>query len=140
MANAEMRQHLCTLSRCTSLSSARPPADSIRSAASVLPLKENVMNRKVKSPQLSRSVALRYIRQSITRDASDKDSPERQRANIQRVCDLHGWTPEGYVDAEGHKSGTKEINRPGWLALKARLGDPDIAALVANDLSRLHRK
>jgi hypothetical protein len=33
-----------------------------------------------------------------------------------------------------------EKNRPGWLALKARLGDPDVIALVANDLSRLHRK
>lgn len=32
----------------------------------------------------------------------------------------------------------------GWrlqeLALKARLGDPDVTALVANDLARLHRK
>src|SRR5215213_8393403 len=33
-----------------------------------------------------------------------------------------------------------EKNRPGWLALKARLDDSDVVALVANDLSRLHRK
>ena len=33
-----------------------------------------------------------------------------------------------------------EKNRPGWLALKARLNDPDVIALVANDLARLHRK
>ena len=44
------------------------------------------------------------------------------------------------MDADGHKTGTKEKNRPGWLAVKARLGDPDVVALVANDLSRLHRK
>ncbi|NLF75600.1 MAG: recombinase family protein, partial [Chloroflexi bacterium] len=87
-----------------------------------------------------RVVALCYIRQSYTRDASDTNSPERQRANIQTVCDRNGWIPEWYEDAAGHKSGREVKNRPGWLALKERLGDPDIVALVANDLSRLHRK
>ncbi|CAG1008909.1 hypothetical protein ANRL4_03954 [Anaerolineae bacterium] len=89
---------------------------------------------------LPRTVALCYIRQSMTRDANDMNSPERQRANIQTICDQHGWTPEWYMDADGHKSGRHEKNRPGWLALKARLGDPDVAALIANDTSRLHRK
>ncbi|MEO1443625.1 MAG: recombinase family protein, partial [Chloroflexota bacterium] len=88
----------------------------------------------------NRHVALCYIRQSYTRDANDTNSPQRQRANIQAVCDRYGWTPEWYVDAEGHKSGRNEKNRPSWLALKARLGDPDVVALVANDLARLHRK
>src|SRR5258706_13125735 len=41
---------------------------------------------------------------------------------------------------DGHQSGTKEMNRPGWLALKARVTDKDIVAVVANDLSRFHRK
>src|SRR5437773_114567 len=68
------------------------------------------------------------------------DSPERQRANIQAACEQHGWKPEWYEDVEGHRSGTSEKNRPGWLALKRRLPDPDVTALVANDLSRLHRK
>ena len=86
-----------------------------------------------------RVVALCYIRQSYTRDASDTNSPERQRANIQTVCDRNGWLPEWYEDAEGHKSGREVKNRPGWLALRQRLGDPDVVALVANDLSRLHR-
>lgn len=98
------------------------------------------MPRMIKSSQVPRTIALCYIRQSFTRDASDTESPERQRNNIQRICDKYGWTPEWYQDAEGHKSGTKESNRPGWLALKPRLADPDVAALVANDLSRLHRK
>jgi hypothetical protein len=53
----------------------------------------------------NRHVALCYIRQSYTRDANDTNSPQRQRANIQAVCDRYGWTPEWYVDAEGHKSG-----------------------------------
>ncbi len=87
-----------------------------------------------------RHVALCYIRLSLTRDESDLDSPERQRANILAACQKHGWTPEWYEDTDGHRSGTKEKNRPGWLALKARLGDPDVAAVVANDLARLHRK
>src|SRR4051812_9466692 len=89
---------------------------------------------------IKRTTALCYIRQSFTRDSTDMNSPERQRANIQAVCDRNGWIPEWYQDADGHKSGRSEKNRPNWLALKARLGDPDIIALVANDTSRLHRK
>src|SRR5258708_931306 len=109
------------------------------------------MSSKKSSPAL-RTVALCYIRQSITRKIRDDDnpnqpiiyldmdSPERQRDNIERVCQAKGWTPEWYQDAEGHKSGTKEHNRPGWLALQERLKDTDIVAVVANDLARLHRK
>ncbi len=89
---------------------------------------------------VERQVALCYIRQSLTRDKDDTNSPERQRANIQAVCERNGWIPEWYEDAKGHRSGRSEKNRPQWLALKARLGDPDVIALVANDLSRLHRK
>ncbi len=89
---------------------------------------------------LERVVALCYIRLSLTRDESDLDSPDRQRANILSVCQKHGWLPEWYEDTEGHRSGTQEKNRPGWLTLKTRLQDPDIAAVVANDLARLHRK
>jgi len=110
--------------------------------------------------QAERKIALCYVRQSFTREdklsadrkpendtgdseserGSDLNSPKRQRANIQAVCDRNGWIPEWYQDAEGHKSGTNEKNRPGWLALKQRLNDPDVIALVGNDLSRLHRK
>jgi DNA invertase Pin-like site-specific DNA recombinase len=68
------------------------------------------------------------------------DSPERQRANIEGVLRAKGYIPEWYTDAEGHKSGTKEHNRPGWLSLQQRLKDPDVAAVIANDLARLHRK
>jgi len=87
-----------------------------------------------------RHVALCYVRQSFTRNPEDMDSPERQRANIAAICERNGWAAEFYEDTDKHKSATKESNRPGWLALKARLGDPDVAALVANDLARLHRK
>jgi len=98
------------------------------------------MPRKRRRKQTNRHIALCYVRLSWTKDESDANSPERQKDNIQRICDQHGWTPEWYEDTDGHKSATSEKNRPAWLALKARLGDPDIIALVANDLSRLHRK
>ncbi len=99
-------------------------------------------NKKRTRVTIPRTVALCYIRQSFTRsgEPDDLNSPERQRANIQAACDRNGWTPEWYEDVGGHRSGRSEKNRPQWLALKARLGDPDIIALVANDLSRLHRK
>lgn len=96
--------------------------------------------RKNQSTPVTRDVALCYVRLSYTRDDHDMDSPERQRANIQVACEQHGWKTEWYQDIEGHRSGTSEKNRPGWLALKKRLEDPDVVALVANDLSRLHRK
>src|SRR5690349_24557711 len=92
------------------------------------------------TPAIPRIIALCYIRKSWTRDEKDSISPERQRAHIQAICDKNDWQPEWYEDVEGHRSGMEEKNRPGWLALKARLGDPDVVALIANDLSRLHRK
>jgi DNA invertase Pin-like site-specific DNA recombinase len=86
-------------------------------------------------------VALCYVRKSYVRKdkAADQVSPTRQRDMIETLCRARGWTPEFYIDAEGHRSGTTE-QREQWQALKARLHDPDVAALVAYDLSRLHRK
>lgn len=93
-----------------------------------------------KSSQIERNVALCYVRKSWTRDEKDAISPERQRANIEAVCSRNGWIIEWYEDTTGHRSGMHEKNRPGWLALKARMSDPDVVAIVANDLARLHRK
>lgn len=98
------------------------------------------MAPKKNPDQTEPNIALCYIRQSRTQDEEDTNSPERQRANIQMVCDKFGWTPEWYSDTEGHKSGRHVKNRPEWLALNARIGDPDVVALIANDLARLHRK
>jgi DNA invertase Pin-like site-specific DNA recombinase len=97
------------------------------------------MNYKKSQQPIQRKVALCYIRLSMTKDASDLTSPQRQRANIQAACDKHGWIPEWYEDAKGHKSATKEDNRPAWLALKARIKDPDVAAIVVNEQSRAMR-
>src|SRR5664279_5258907 len=127
---------------CTIVSSARPTADSSMSVAGVLPIlgSESVMVRQPRSSATNRTVALCYIRKSWTRDEKDAISPERQRNNIQAICDAHNWIPEWYQDTEGHRSGMHEKNRPEWLRLKSRLNDSDVVALVANDLARLHRK
>ncbi len=85
-------------------------------------------------------IALCYIRLSLTRDDNDKNSVDRQKSNIEAICQQKGWIPEWYEDADGHKSGRSEKGRHAWLSLKKRFGDPDVVALVANDLSRLHRK
>jgi DNA invertase Pin-like site-specific DNA recombinase len=92
------------------------------------------------SIKAERTVALCYIRKSWTREKKDEISPKRQRHHIETICKANGWTPEWYEDVIGHRSGMYEKNRPGWLALKARLNDPDVVALIANDLARLHRK
>ena len=86
------------------------------------------------------NVALCYVRQSYTRDANDMTSPERQRANIERVVEQNGWVAEWFEDVDGHKSGRYVKNRPGWLSLLKRLSAGNVKVLVANDLSRLHRK
>jgi DNA invertase Pin-like site-specific DNA recombinase len=93
---------------------------------------------KIQQPTV-RNVALCYVRQSVTRNIDDRTSPERQRANIQAACDRYGWVAEWYEDASGHKSATKEENRPAWIALKSRLKDGDVVAIVVNEQSRAMR-
>lgn len=92
------------------------------------------------SSRVPRKIALCYIRLSYTKDDSDRQSPERQKANIQRICDREGWIPEWYIDADGHKSGREVKNRPGWQELEKRLQDPDVVGLISNDSGRMHRK
>ena len=98
------------------------------------------MPRKSARPAVERNVALVYIRQSFTKDENDKASPERQMALAEARVAQEGWQMEVYTDVDGHKSGRFVTNRPGWLEMKQRLGDPDVAVVVAYDLARLHRK
>ena len=88
----------------------------------------------------SSKIALCYVRLSQSRDGDDAVSPERQRANILAKCRERGYIPEWYEDVDGHKSGREVKNRPGWQALRKRLTDPDVVALIGNDLARFHRK
>ena len=85
-----------------------------------------------------RRVALCYVRKSITQAAADRVSPERQRSGCEAEAEAHGWTPEVYEDAEGHRSGRTE-DRPAWQALKAQLGRPDVVAIIAESLARASR-
>src|SRR5260221_4293564 len=98
------------------------------------------MPKKARTSTLPRNIALCYVRQSYTRNATDMDSPERQKANIEALCMSREWIPEFFTDAEGHKSAFYEENRPGWLSLKERIADPDVIAIVANDPNRIHRR
>ena len=98
------------------------------------------MSQHPVSPQSKqRTTALCYIRNSWANASKAFHSADLQRVNILAVCRENGWTPEWYEDTDGHRSAMHEANRPGWLALKERIGDPDVIALVTNDLSRLHR-
>jgi len=88
----------------------------------------------------SERIALCYVRLSWTREGDDNQSPDRQRANISRKCQEDGLTPIWFEDVDGHKSGREVSNRPGWKSLVSHLDHPNVVAVVANDLSRLHRK
>lgn len=83
--------------------------------------------------------AVGYIRQSVTKNENDMTSPERQEANIRKIAEKYDLELELYSDAKGHKSGTKEENREGWLALKERLSDQDVTTVIVNDQSRAMR-
>ena len=98
------------------------------------------MSPKRKRALVERKTALIYIRQSVTKDENDKASPDRQRLLAEARVKEARWEAEWYEDTEGHKSGRFVNNRPGWLELKKRMADPDVAAIVAYDLARLHRK
>ena len=96
-----------------------------------------------KSPKRStteRKVALCYIRLSHNPNGEESASPEVQRDNCARKCAEHDWIPEWYSDDKGSHSGRFVTNRPQWQELDKRLSDPDVAALVVNDLARAHRK
>jgi DNA invertase Pin-like site-specific DNA recombinase len=97
------------------------------------------MSPKKSQPAVTRNVAVGYVRLSYCRKGEDSASPERQEANIRDICQRYGWIPEIKYNVDGHHSGTSEEKRPGWLEVKTRLLDPDVVALVGNDLSRLHR-
>lgn len=82
-----------------------------------------------------RHVALGYTRSAF---AGDSSKIAEQRANIEAYCLRKGWIPEWYSD-EG-KRGMSDMEKTEWAKLEKRLSDPDVVAVVANDLSRILRK
>lgn len=87
----------------------------------------------------SRSTALLYIRKSLVKSTqSDPASPELQERECRARATQHGWVPELFTDVEGHNSG-KTDRRDGWQSLRARLHDPDIAAVIVYAWNRAFR-
>jgi DNA invertase Pin-like site-specific DNA recombinase len=97
------------------------------------------MPRKTTSDTAARTVALCYLRKSVVRGDAEYGSVEQQRAAVAKIVEERGWRAEWYEDAEGHRSGRKEKGRPRWLALRTRIGDADVAAVVAHRMERLSR-
>lgn len=97
----------------------------------------NRNNLQTQTPTVTPTIALCYVRVSV--GSSDNDqSPERQRANMVRLCEKHGFTPEFHEDIRGHNSGLSN-RRKALQALEARISDPTVAALVVNEQARATR-
>ena len=86
---------------------------------------------------ISRRVALSYARKSVVRNDTDLVSIENQRKRVQAEAERRGLAAEWFEDVD--KSGRREDHRPGWLALKRRIGDPDVAAVIVYRLDRAAR-
>jgi site-specific DNA recombinase len=84
-------------------------------------------------------IALCYIRKSLVKEGGvDPASPEIQRRQLAAWCDAASLSPEYHEDADGHQSG-RNLRRVGWVAARARLSDPDVAALVVTSWERAAR-
>jgi DNA invertase Pin-like site-specific DNA recombinase len=91
---------------------------------------------------VERKIALCYVRKATPswyRVEEDANNPEHQRENLQRMCERKGWISEWYEDI-GQNSGSSEENRPQWQALLERVSDPNVVALVVDDIARISRK
>jgi len=84
------------------------------------------------------NVALCYVRQFGTGPASEA-AIELQSANILQVCEMFGWEPDWYEDVDEVGLEALAAERVAWDALQDRLGASDVVALVADDITRLHR-
>lgn len=96
-------------------------------------------DRQKKPRPGGRTTALVYARKSLVkRGGIAPASPEMQAEAVQRRArELH-LTPELYTDADGWRSGRDE-NRAAWQQLRARLADPDIAAVIIYSWDRAVR-
>lgn len=71
------------------------------------------------------------------RDGADYVSIQNQRAAVQAEAERRGLIAEWFEDVD--RSGRREDGRPGWLALKRRIADPDVAAVLVYRLDRATR-
>jgi DNA invertase Pin-like site-specific DNA recombinase len=94
--------------------------------------------------QQQRTTVLVYARRSKVINESDRFNVDGQLAALRAECtrrgyDLPPFTIEEYVDAKGHRSGRHEYTRPEWLKLRARLGAPDVLAVMFYTIDRASR-
>ena len=84
---------------------------------------------------------LGYRRKSMVRDQTHLISPERQMKSCELWAELQSedYTIEWFEDIEGHRSGRYEKGRPGWQALMAQLGRPDVEGVIADSFDRMYR-
>ncbi len=89
--------------------------------------------------QDKRNIALCYKRKSDIQGAVDFVSIVWQDETVEAECRARGWTPEWYQDTRRHNSGRREGNRPDWMRLRKRVGDPDVVAVIVAVQDRASR-
>ncbi len=87
--------------------------------------------------QPSRRIALCYARKSVVRSGVDYVSIENQHAFVEAEAERRGFVCEWFEDVD--RSGRTERHRHGWLALKRRIADTDVAAVIVYRLDRAAR-
>ncbi|NJM39600.1 MAG: recombinase family protein [Anaerolineae bacterium] len=85
------------------------------------------------------TVGLGYTRKSLVYERADETSVERQDSNLRGRIESDGLTPEIHTDAQGHRSGRSDRNRPAWRMIMRRIKDADVRALYVDSLSRAWR-
>lgn len=86
-----------------------------------------------------RSVGIIYSRKSLVFSRADETSIERQDNDLTASCVADGLNPEPYSDADGHRSGYSDKNRPEYRKAFKRLVDPDVAKIYIDSIDRAWR-
>lgn len=85
------------------------------------------------------SVGIIYSRKSLVFSRADETSVERQDNDLTASCVADGLKPEAYSDADGHRSGYSDKNRPEYRKAFKRLGDSDVAKIYIDSIDRAWR-
>ena len=91
---------------------------------------------------MKRDLALIYLRRSLTiRGKADQYSKQRQESSCLALAKSRGLRTRVFQDflPGHHYSGTSDRHRPGWMALKQELNNPDVACVIVEQLSRSYR-
>lgn len=93
---------------------------------------------KSKPTSPTRRTAIIYAR--LSKRTAQDISTQRQIDLCCKVAKEHRWEPIIYEEPEGNRSGRTEKNRPQWKAALEQLRtDPQVVALICNDIARVSR-